>query len=110
MEVQDSNIQRVGEFLQKYSDWIVGVGVLGLMVTLIIPVSPTVLDILLATNVTLSLLLLLVTMNVRGATEISTFPTILLFATLLRLGLNVASPRLILTGGKAGQIITAFGD
>ncbi len=104
------NAERVGAFLRRYSDWIVGLGVLGLMITLIIPIAPAMLDILLATNITLSLLLLLVTMNVRGATEISTFPTILLFATLLRLGLNVASTRLILTGGKAGKIITAFGE
>jgi len=105
-----TNGEGMGRFLKRYSDWIVGIGVLGLMVTLIVPIAPGVLDILLATNITMSLLLLLVTMNVRGATEISTFPTILLFATLLRLGLNVASTRLILTGGKAGAVITAFGE
>lgn len=99
-----------GSFLRRYADWLVGVGVLGLMVTLVTPVPPGVLDLMLTANITISLLLLMVTMNVRGATEVSTFPTLLLFATLFRLGLNVASTRLILTGGEAGRIITAFGD
>ena len=102
--------QRFGDFLAKYADWIMGVGVMGLLLTLITPVSPFILDILLATNITISMLLLMVTLNARSATEVSTFPSILLFATLFRLGLNVASTRLILSGGKAGSIITAFGE
>ncbi len=106
----DNTVQGFGEFLRRYADWLMGVGVLGLMVTLFTPVSPMALDILLATNITVSLLLLMVTMNAGNSTEVSTFPTILLFVTLFRLGLNVASTRLILTGGKAGSIITAFGD
>ena len=105
-----SSAERVGAFLRRYADWIMGVGVLGLMVTLITPVSPHALDILLATNITLSLLILMVTLNAGSSTEVSTFPTILLFATLFRLGLNVASTRLILTGGNAGNIISAFGN
>jgi len=87
-----------------------GLGVLGLMVTLLVPLPPGILDVLLAVNITASLMLLLVTMNVRQSAELSTFPTILLFATLFRLGLNVASTRLILSEGKAGSIITAFGS
>ena len=101
--------QRAGGLLMKYSEWVMGVGVLGLMVTLITPVPPGVLDILLALNITFSMLMLLVTMNVRQALDLSTFPTILLFATLMRLGLNVASTRLILSGGEAGAVISAFG-
>ena len=99
----------IGERLVRHADWIVGVGVLGMIVTLVMPVSPVILDVLVATNITISLLLLLVTMNVRAAAEMTTFPTILLFATLFRLGLNVASTRLILSEGEAGTIIKAFG-
>jgi flagellar biosynthesis protein FlhA len=102
--------QAAGAWLRRYADWIVGMGVLGLMVTLITPVNPFVLDVLLASNITISLLLLLVVMNARSARELSTFPTILLFTTLFRLGLNVASTRLVLTHGKAGNIIQAFGE
>ena len=99
-----------GAFLKRYADWIMGLGVLGLVVTLITPVSPVVLDLLLAVNLTVSMLLLLVVMNAKHARDLSTFPTILLFTTLFRLGLNVASTRLILTHGEAGHIIKAFGD
>jgi len=102
--------QAAGAFLRRYADWIVGLGVLGLMVTLITPINPFVLDVLLASNITISLVLLLVVMNARSARELSTFPTILLFTTLYRLGLNVASTRLILTHGKAGNVIHAFGE
>ena len=102
--------QRFGDLLRRYSDWAMGIGVLGLMVTLITPLSPAVLDTMLATNITLALLILMVTMNATSSTEVNTFPSILLFATLFRLGLNVASTRMILTGGEAGRVITAFGE
>jgi flagellar biosynthesis protein FlhA len=97
-------------FLDRYADWAMGLGVLGLVFTLIVPVSPALLDVLVAVNIGISLMLLLVTMNARNASELSTFPTILLFTTLFRLGLNVASTRSILTDGHAGRIIKAFGD
>ncbi len=96
--------------LQRYADWLLGFGVLGLILTLVTPLPPWILDLLLAVNITASVLLLMVTVNVRESTELSTFPTILLFTTLFRLGLNVASTRLILSGGEAGSIITAFGQ
>ena len=108
--IQPTASQSLGELLARYSDWVMGVGVLGLLVTLITPLSPWALDTLLATNITISILLLMVTMNAPNATEVTTFPTILLFTTLFRLGLNVASTRLILTGGEAGNVITAFGN
>ncbi|MEZ5979736.1 MAG: flagellar biosynthesis protein FlhA [Planctomycetota bacterium] len=98
-----------GERVIRHADWVMGVAVLGLMVTLITPIPPQMLDVLLTFNITFSLLMLLVTLNVRNTAELSTFPTILLFGTLFRLGLNVASTRLILSGGEAGAIITAFG-
>jgi len=104
-----ATLERLGRFLTRYADWGMGLGVLGLMVTLIVPLPSVVLDILLAFNISLSVLLLLVTMNVKSSAELSTFPAVLLFATLFRLGLNVASTRLILSEGKAGQIIQAFG-
>mgnify|MGYP000903460674 CR=1 FL=1 len=103
-------VEVAGTFLARYADWILGIGVLGLVVTLITPISPVILDVLLAFNLMTSMLLLLVTLNSKSAHELSTFPSILLFTTLFRLGLNVASTRLILTHGEAGHIIKAFGD
>jgi flagellar biosynthesis protein FlhA len=105
-----SGADRAGAAIKRYSDWLLGLGVLGLLVTLISPIPPVVLDLLLAINLTGAVLLLMVTMNARSSNELSTFPTILLFSTLFRLGLNVASTRLILTGGEAGSVITAFGN
>jgi len=106
----DSTVEQTGSFLKRRSEWIVGIGVLGLMITLITPLPPLLLDLLLACNITIAVLLLMVTMNARSALELSTFPTLLLFTTLFRMGLNVASTRRILTGGDAGAVITAFGD
>ena len=104
-----ATMQGFGSLMRRYADWVLAVGVLGLVLTLVSPIPPQMLDILLAVNITGSLLLLLVTMNSRNAAEFNVFPTILLFGTLYRLGLNVASTRLILTGGDAGTIIKAFG-
>jgi flagellar biosynthesis protein FlhA len=106
---QAQQTTRAGAFLGRWADWMLAGGVLGLVLTLISPIPPALLDVLLAVNITASLLILLVTMNARAAVELSVFPTILLFATLFRLGLNVASTRLILSGSDAGRIITAFG-
>ncbi|MEZ6016026.1 MAG: flagellar biosynthesis protein FlhA [Planctomycetota bacterium] len=103
-------VGQVGSFLQRYADWLLGFGVLGLLLTLVTPLPTWILDLLLAVNITSSVLLLMVTVHVRESTELSTFPTILLFTTLFRLGLNVASTRLILSGGEAGAVISAFGQ
>ena len=108
--MSSSTTEEVGGFLRKHAEWIVGVGVLGLMITLITPLPPVVLDLLIAFNITVAVLLLMVTMNARSPADLSTFPSILLFTTLFRMGLNVASTRRILTGGDAGSVISAFGS
>jgi len=68
------------------------------------------LDIFITVNISLSFLVLLVTLHVRKALEISAYPSLLLFLTLFRLALNVASTRLILMHAEAGQVIASFGD
>ncbi|MEO0661006.1 MAG: FHIPEP family type III secretion protein, partial [Planctomycetota bacterium] len=78
-----------GERLKRATDWLMGIGVLGLLLTLVAPVPPLALDLLIALNLSTAVMLLMVTMHLRSATELSTFPSILLFATLFRLGLNV---------------------
>ena len=97
--LQTDATERFGSNLKRYSDWLLGLGLLGLLATLLSPLPPIALD-----------LLLMVVLNAQRATDLSTFPTLLLFTTMFRLGLNVASTRLILTGGEAGQVITAFGE
>lgn len=107
--VPAAGVAGLGQLLIRHADWVMGIGVLGMLLTLVTPIAPGLLDALLAANIALSLMMLLVTLNVRDTSELSTFPTLLLFATLFRLGLNVASTRLILSEGKAGSMIEAFG-
>ena len=78
---------------------------------LVIPLHPSVLDVLLILNISLSIMILMITMNIYEPLEFSIFPSLLLITTLFRLGLNVSSTRLILkNGGNAGVVIKAFGD
>lgn len=85
-------------------------GVIGIFVVLIIPVPPFLLDILITINISCALLLLLVALHAKSSLDLSTFPSILLFLTLFRLSLNVASTRQILLKGYGGQVIASFGD
>ena len=85
--------------------------VITIVLLLIIPLNPFLLDVLIITNVSISLIILLITMNIKEPLEFSIFPSLLLITTLFRLGINVSSTRNILTnGGEAGQVIKAFGD
>lgn len=83
--------------------------ILGLSFLLIVPLSPFLLDILLTFSLAFSLITLLLTIFIEETVELSSFPSILLFLTLFRLGLNLASTRLILSDGQAGKIIETFG-
>jgi flagellar biosynthesis protein FlhA len=100
--------------LVKHPDIMMSVGVVGILMVMLIPLPRFVLDLLLAFNITLSIIVLLVGMQVRRPLEFSVFPSILLMVTLLRLALNIASTRLILLHGNegaaaAGEVIRAFG-
>jgi flagellar biosynthesis protein FlhA len=93
-----------------YSD--MGVALLMVLVVgrLVIPLPTWLIDILLACNITLGVVVLLVTFYVKRALDLSVFPTLLLIVTLFRIALNVSTTRLILLNGYAGEIILAFGD
>ena len=92
-----------------YSD--IGVALLMVLVVvmMVIPLPTWFIDILLACNITLGVVVLLVTFYVKRALELSVFPTLLLIVTLFRIALNVSTTRQILLQGNAGSIITAFG-
>jgi len=94
----------------KHSDVALAGAVVMVLVVLIIPMPPPLLDVLLTINISASLAVLLVTLNASESLEFSTFPSMLLFATLFRLALNVASTRLILLHAYAGEVITSFGN
>jgi flagellar biosynthesis protein FlhA len=96
--------------LLKYGDlWLVA-ALFGTILVLIMPVVPFMLDLLLTISIAASLLVLLVILYLRQPADFTGFPTLLLFITLYRLALNVASTRLILLNGYAGHIIQAFGN
>lgn len=85
--------------------------VVTIVLLLIIPLSPFLLDVLIILNISIGLVILLISMNIREPLEFSIFPSLLLITTLFRLGINVSSTRNILTNsGSAGQVIQAFGD
>ena len=100
------------QFLRTFS---IPIGIMILIAMMVIPLSPLLLDVLFTSNLLVSLLVLMVALQTFRPLDFSSFPTVLLFATVLRLGLNVASTRVILKNGHngtdaAGSIIEAFGE
>ncbi|MBK7258334.1 MAG: flagellar biosynthesis protein FlhA [Ignavibacteriae bacterium] len=92
------------------SDVILAVSVIFILALLVVPIPAMVLDVLLAANITIAIVILMVSMYLTNPLEISVFPGLLLILTIFRLGLNVASTRLILGEAYAGEVITAFGS
>jgi flagellar biosynthesis protein FlhA len=96
--------------MKNNMDVLVAFGVIGIVLMIIIPLPPALLDVLIAINITLAVIILLLTMFTTEVLQFSVFPTLLLITTLFRLGLNISSTRLILTEAYAGDIIEAFGE
>jgi flagellar biosynthesis protein FlhA len=94
----------------KLATFAVPVGVVGIVLLLVVPVPAWLLDILIIVNIMFALVILLTTMFVKKPLDFSVFPSLLLVATLFRLGLNVASTRLVLGSGYAGQVIASLGQ
>ncbi len=99
--------KKIGPF---QTDMLLAVMVLSIVGVMIVPLPAGMLDILLTINLSFSLVVLVNALYVKGPLELSTFPTIMLIATLLRLALNVASTRLILGDAYAGDMISSFGS
>ena len=99
----------------KRGDIALAIGVMTILVVLILPLPPVLLDLFLAVSIILSVLILMTALFIHAPLEFSAFPTVLLIATMLRLALNLASTRLILAHGHegtaaAGHVIQAFGN
>lgn len=99
----------------RHPDIVMSLAVVGVLMIMLLPLPRFALDILLAFNITLAIVVLLVGMQVRKPLEFSVFPSVLLMVTLFRLSLNIASTRLILLHGNegpaaAGEVIRAFGN
>jgi flagellar biosynthesis protein FlhA len=89
---------------------LLSLGLLGLLAVFLVPLPPFLLSLLLVFNIGVTILLLLVTLSVKQAMDFSVFPSLLLLLTLFRLSLNVATTRLILLKGDAGNVVAAFGQ
>jgi flagellar biosynthesis protein FlhA len=101
--------------LLKRGDIGLALGILTILVVLVVPLPPLILDLLLAVSIILSILILMTSLFIQAPLEFSSFPTVLLISTMLRLSLNLASTRLILSHGHegsaaAGHVIEAFGN
>ncbi len=96
--------------LGKYSDIILAFGLIFMLGLMLIPLPAGLLDFFLAINITLAVLILIVSLYIQSPLDISVFPGLLLMLTIFRLSLNISSTRLILIDGYAGKVIETFGS
>ncbi len=96
--------------ISRSSDIVLAFFIIVIIMMIIIPISPTILDNLIAINLTISICLLMVALYIPKAVNLSIFPSLLLITTLFRLGIEIAATRQILLHAYAGHIIKAFGD
>ena len=111
------SLSTIRQNLTKFDYTGLGIPVLVLLIMamLVLPLPPLLLDFLFTFNIVISLVIIMIAIGTRKPLEFSSFPTVLLFATMLRLGLNVASTRVILVDGHtghdaAGKVVAAFGE
>ncbi len=97
-------------FLSKYSDIVLACVVVAIVGMMIVPLPPLLLDVLLTINISLSVVLLLISLYVPTALRLSVFPTLLLITTMYRLALTISTTRLILLTGDPGEVVIAFGN
>ena len=114
MNLTTQNVSQQFLAVNKLKSLALPLGILVLIVMMVIPLPSYLLDVFFTSNILLSLLILMVALHTFRPLDFSSFPTILLFATILRLGLNVASTRVVLSQGHtgtdaAGKVIEAFG-
>ncbi|MEZ4388744.1 MAG: flagellar biosynthesis protein FlhA [Candidatus Krumholzibacteriia bacterium] len=105
---QDRVISR--DLVLANSNIMSAVAVLAILALMVIPVSPVLLDVLMTFSIALAVVVMLVSLYLNEPLQFSTFPSLLLVMTLFRLALNVASTRLILSRGEAGQVVQSFGN
>jgi len=101
--------KKVGGVLVANKDLIIAMILIAVIAMMIIPLPPIILDVLLTVMISLAIIIMLISMYIENVLDFSVFPGMLLIITLFRLGLNVATTRLILTEGEAGSVIHTFG-
>ncbi len=112
--INNPGVQKIRSFAQPIltgnTDLLLSGAIILIIGLLIIPLPGILLDFFLTINIAISILIILVSLYLRNPLDLASFPTLLLITTLFRLGLNVASTRLILGEGQAGDVISAFGQ
>ncbi len=96
--------------LARYGDMFLAFAAVGIVLLLVVPLPPILLDVLISMSLVMGVITLLITLYTEDSLEFSAFPSLLLFLTLFRLGINIASTRMILSEAKAGDIIRTFGE
>src|SRR3954464_14465819 len=96
-------------FINKYSDIVLAVIVVAIVGMMIVPLPTHLLDVLLTLNISIAVLVLLISLYVPAALHLSVFPTLLLITTMYRLSLTISTTRLILLTGDPGEVVVAFG-
>lgn len=94
----------------KIRDIFILVGIIGIVLMMVVPIPHQLLDVLLIINISVALMILLLSMNTTDALQFSIFPTLLLVTTVFRLALNISTTRLILAEGEAGKVVETFGS
>ncbi len=102
--------ERSSNAITKHADIVMAIVIISIIVMIILPVPPPIIDLLIAINLTIAVTLMMVSLYIPNAIELSMFPSILLITTLYRLGINIASTRQILLHAYAGHVIQAFGE
>ena len=105
----DASPPRLLNMIVRRGDLALAVLIVAVIALLVVPLPTVLLDALIATNLTASIALLMLSLYIPSALSLSTFPSLLLLTTLFRLSLNIASTKLILLNGAAGHIIDTFG-
>ena len=98
------------QFINKYSDIILAVVVVSIVGMMIVPLPTPLLDVLLTFNISLSVIILLISLYIPQALRITVFPTLLLITTMYRLSLTISTTRLILLTGNPGDVVRSFGQ
>ncbi|WP_127531902.1 flagellar biosynthesis protein FlhA [Paenibacillus kobensis] len=94
----------------KPRDLVILIGIIGIVLMMVIPVPTLLMDVLLIINISIALMILLISMNTKDALQFSIFPSVLLITTLFRLALNVSTTRNILAKHEAGEVVETFGN
>ncbi|MDD2446128.1 MAG: flagellar biosynthesis protein FlhA [Tissierellia bacterium] len=106
----DVILRTISSKFEKHSELIIAFTIVAIIGIIIVPLPSGLLDMLLVTNIGLGITILLLSIFVKNVLQFSTFPTLLLIATMFRLALNISATRLILSEGDAGFVINAFGS